>query len=198
MDNQEVVLPAREQVVQVCLDPIERNLSLSLGLILTSNMPSVWACPALPALPCYDDYDDYNQWALGYQYFGGITNWENPAGTFPSRSPVKLSNSQPHWVMAADMVMEIDGAWGTTEDSLGRKDWDGLPPHKSSGNLPAGGNHLLADGSVYWVKAQQMYFLHSWDPSWSGTRVSYFYQNPKDFDPALQQASVLNSLLFRY
>jgi hypothetical protein len=87
---------------------------------------------------------------------------------------------------------------GVTEDSLGRKDWDGVPPHKSSGNLPAGGNHLLVDGSAYWVKAQNMYFLHNWGGGWSSDRIAYFYKDAKDFDPALGQAPVLNSLKFRY
>jgi prepilin-type N-terminal cleavage/methylation domain-containing protein len=197
MENQENVLHAYFDADQTALTPVTRDQSKSLGLLITSNTPSVWACPSLPDLPYYDNYNNYDQWQLGYQYFGGIPTWHNPAGSFPSRSPLKLSTSQPHWVLAADEVMKINGAWGTTEMSLGRKNWNGLPPHKSTGNLPAGGNHLLVDGSAYWVKAAQLYFLQSWDPSWTGRRVAYLYQDPKDFDSRLQQPSVLNALKFR-
>ena len=198
MDNQEKLLPARYNSVQVSLDPIERSQSLSLGLLITSNAPSVWACPNLPDLPSYDNYNNFDSWAIGYQYFGGITTWQNPAGAFPSRSPIKLGNSQPHWVLAADMVIKVNQSWGATEINLGRKNWNGLPPHKRSGNLPAGGNHLLADGSASWVKAEQMYYLSVWGPTtWASDRICYWYQNPKDFPANLQQPAVLNSLKFR-
>ena len=197
MDNQEKVLHALSDAVQVCLTPVTRDLSKSLGLLVTSNTACCWACPNLPDLPYYDNYNNYDQWAIGYQYFGGIPEWNNPVGIVPSRSPLKLSSSQPHWVLAADMVMKINGAWGATEMNLGRKNWNGLPPHKSTGNLPAGGNQLLVDGSAYWIKAEKMYFLHTWGGGWSSDRIAYFYQDPKDFDSRLQQASVLNSLKFR-
>ncbi len=197
MDNDEKVLHALADSVQVALTPITRDQSKRLGLLITSNAPSVWACPSLPDLPFYDNYNNYDQWAIGYQYFGGISTWNNPAGLFPSRSPVKLSTSQPHWVLAADMVMKINGAWGKTEMNLGRKNWNGLPPHKSTGNLPAGGNHLLVDGSASWVKPQNMYFLHNWGGGWTSDRIAYFYQDPKDFDSKLASPSVLNSLKYR-
>jgi hypothetical protein len=100
-------------------------------------------------------------------------------------------------VLAADMVMKINGSWGTTEMNLGRKNWNGLPPHKSTGNLPSGGNQLLMDGSAYWVRAQSMYFLHTWGGGWSSARIAYFYQDPKDFDAKLQPQAVLDSLKFR-
>jgi len=197
MDNAEQVLHALSDIVQVALTPITRDQSKSLGLLINSNTPSVWACPSLPDLPFYDNYNNYDQWGIGYQYFGGIPIWNNPAGLFPSRSPVKLSLSQAHWVLAADMVMKINGAWGKTEMNLGRKNWNGLPPHKSSGNLPAGGNQLLVDGSAYWVRAQNMYFLHNWGGGWTSDRIAYFFQDDKDFDPKLAAPTVLNSLKFR-
>ena len=198
MDNQENLLHALSDMVQVGLTPITRDQSKSLGLLIASNSPSIWACPSLPDLPAYDNYNSYDQWAIGYQYFGGISTWYNPAGQFPSRSPLKLGSSQPHWVLAADMVIKVNNAWGATEASLGRKDWNGLPPHKSTGNLPAGGNHLLVDGSAYWVKAEKLYFLSVWGPtSWSSDRICYWYQDPKDFDSRMQQTAVLNSLKFR-
>jgi len=198
LDNQEHVLHALGDSVQVALTPITRDQSKSLGLLITSNSPSVWACPSLPDLPFYDNYSNYDQWGIGYQYFGGIATWMNPAGTFPSRSPLKLSTSQPHWVLAADMVIKVNDAWGSTEMNLGRKNWNNLPPHKSGNSLPAGGNQLLVDGSAYWVKAERMYYLHVWGTTgWSSGRICYWYQDPKDFAANLQQAPVLNSLKFR-
>ena len=199
MDNQEKVLHALSDMVQVALTPVTRDQSKSLGLLITSNTPSVWACPSLPDLPFYDNYNNYDQWAIGYQYFGGIATWINPAftGGIPSCSPVKLARSQPHWVLAADMVMKINGEWGATEMSLGRKNWNNVPPHKSGATSPAGGNQLLVDGSAHWVKAEKMYFLHTWGGGWDSSRIAYFYQDPKDFDAKLAQPPVLNSLKFR-
>jgi prepilin-type N-terminal cleavage/methylation domain-containing protein len=201
MDNQEKVLHALSDTVQVALTPVSRDLSKSLGLLINSNAPSIWACPSLPDLPFYDNYAGFgtplDSWSIGYQYFGGIAEWNNPAGIFPSRSPVKMTSSRPHWVLAADAVMKINYTWGSTEMNLGRKDWNGMPPHKRAGNLPAGGNQLLVDGSAYWVKAQNLYFLHNWGGGWSSDRIAYFYQDPKDFDARLQQPAVLKSLKFR-
>jgi hypothetical protein len=187
--------------VQVALTPVARDLSRNLGLLITSNAPSVWSCPSLPDLPFYDNYAGFgtalDSWSIGYQYFGGISQWNNPAGVFASRSPSKLSTAQPHWVLAADAVMKINFAWGATEMNLGRKDWNGMPPHRTKGNQPAGGNHLLVDGSVHWFKAQSLSFLHNWGGGWSSDRIAYFYQDPKDFDSRLAQPAVLNSLRFR-
>ena len=198
MDNQETVLSCLSGAVQVGLTPVTRDQSKSLGLLITSNTPSVWACPSLPDLPFYDNYNSYDQWAIGYQYFGGLTTWNNPAGTFESRSPIKLTTSKPHWVLAADMVIKVNGAWGTTEMSLGRKDWNGLPPHKATGNLPAGGNHLMVDGSVTWIKPEKMCFLSVWGPTtWSSDRICYWSQDPRAIPATLQPPPVLNSLKYR-
>ena len=198
MDNQETVLSCLGGTVQVGLTPITRDQSKSLGLLISSNAPSVWACPSLPDLPFYDNYANYDQWAIGYQYFGGLTVWNNPAGTFPSRSPIKLSTAQPHWVLAADMVIKVNGAWGANEMNLGRKNWNNLPPHKTGNTLPAGSNHLLVDGSATWIKAERLYYLSVWGTTgWASDRICYWYQDSKDFPAALQQPPVLNSLKFR-
>ncbi len=202
MDNQEKSLVCgADGAVQFVLSPITRDLSKSLGLIVASNRPSSWACPSLPDLPFYDNGGSsgmvLDQWAIGYQFFGGMWQWDNPAGLFPSRSPVKLSTSQPHWVWAADCVAKINGNWGATEMSQGRKNWNGFPPHKSTGKLPAGGNHMLVDGSAYWVNAEKMYYLHTWGGGWQSGRINYWYQDPKDFDPKLAQTAILNSIKFR-
>jgi competence protein ComGC len=60
MDNGEKVLHALADSVQVALTPITRDQSKNLGLLITSNAPSVWACPSLPDLPFYDNYSNYD------------------------------------------------------------------------------------------------------------------------------------------
>jgi prepilin-type N-terminal cleavage/methylation domain-containing protein len=116
MDNDDKVLRARysaEEYVQNCLNPPEASAAATVGLTVRSNVASVWTCPNRPGLPVYEP--GYPQWVLGYQYFGGIEAWHNPAGTFPSRSPVKLASSKPAWTLAADATMKINGAWGGQE-----------------------------------------------------------------------------------
>jgi prepilin-type N-terminal cleavage/methylation domain-containing protein len=169
--------------VQVVLEPPSAEAAKSVKLVVqTNNSPSIWSCPNLPQLPQYEG-TGFNQYDLGYQYFGGsvFKNWINPAGTFPGRSAEKLGQAKPYWVMAADCVIKVNGAWGGKES--GRTTYDNMPSHKDGGSLPAGGNQLFFDGHGEWIKARSMYFLTSWSP---GTRACYFYQDPQDFDPILK------------
>ncbi|NGO40373.1 prepilin-type N-terminal cleavage/methylation domain-containing protein [Limisphaera ngatamarikiensis] len=184
VDNNDRVLQARWSggyFVQNCLNPPEAAAAAMVGLAVRSNTVSVWTCPNRPGLPVYEP--QYPQWVLGYQYFGGITNWLNPAGNFPSRSPVKLSLARGTWALAADAVGKINGQWGGQEP--GREFvYANMPQHRSSKSpVPVGGNEVFADGSARWVKFEQMYFLTTWNVS---TRVYYFWQDPQDFDPVLK------------
>jgi prepilin-type N-terminal cleavage/methylation domain-containing protein len=183
LDNADKVLSARFNTlyVQNCLNPPEASAAAGVGLVVQSNVVSVWTCPNRPGLPVYEP--SYPQWVLGYQYFGGITTWHNPAGDFASRSPVKLSSSKPGWTLAADCTMKINGTWGGQEP--GREFvYANMPQHRAGTSLvPKGGNHVFADGSARWIKFQQMYFLTSWA---TGTRIAYFYQDPSDFEDALK------------
>ena len=100
IDNADKVLSARfnaGQYVQNCLNPPEASAAAAVGLVVQSNVVSVWTCPNRPGLPVYEP--SYPQWVIGMQYFGGIASWHNPAGDFPSRSPVKLSSSKPTWTL---------------------------------------------------------------------------------------------------
>ena len=170
-DNSDNILEARAGEVQICLNPPEGRAAATVGLNVGTNdsVAKIWTCPNRPTFPTYEA--EYPQWVIGFQYFGGIRTWRNPAGTFPSRSPVKSSISQPDWVLAADAIMKIDGTWGGGRDSA----FKGMPPHRSSqSRLPEGGNQLYMDGSASWVKFNQMLFIHSWSPA--AGRDAYFFQ----------------------
>ena len=167
-DHDDRVVEARNNVVQHALNPIEASLAKTVGLVVTNRF-SVWTCPNRPDFPQYEAQHD--QWAIGYQYFGGITDWHNPIYDGPGKSPIKVASSQPSWVLAADACIKVDGEWGGGRDSA----WGNIPPHKASrGNLPAGLNQTYIDGSAEWVSFDKTYFLHSWNTS--GARDAYFYQ----------------------
>jgi len=173
--------------VQMVLEPASADVAKSVKLDVTTNAACIWTCPDLPQLPLYEP-GGFNQFDLGYQYFGGpaFKKWINPGGTFAGHSPEKLGQSKPFWVMAADCVAKMNGSWGGRDNTANppRTCWDNMPPHKSNGSLPAGGNELFCDGHVEWIKAKSMYYLTSWITD--GSRICYFYQDPQDFEKTLQ------------
>lgn len=193
-DNNEKVVEARNGSVQVAINPPEARAAATVGLTVASNhTSSIWNCPARP--PKYPVYEaQFSQWVIGYQYFGGVTNWMNPlaaGGIGKSYSPVKLANSAPHWTLAADCVMKIGGAWGRDDRDI----FTGVPPHSDKNKKPAGGNQVFADGSARWVRAQDMAFFHCWDGA-GASRVAYFYQSSTDFEGRLAQEAELAKLRF--
>ena len=176
MDNSDKVLVAREGLVQLALEPIDAALASTVGLTVNSTPPGIWSCADRPGLPVYESF--YDQWTIGYQYFGGIPEWENPAGTFTSCSPVKLSQAKPGWCMAADAILKINGSWGGVDTTGGsaRETYMNMPQHHNANSLvPVGGNETFCDGSARWVKFNQMLYLHTW--STDGDRIAYFYQD---------------------
>jgi prepilin-type N-terminal cleavage/methylation domain-containing protein len=191
-DNSDKTIEARLQSVQVAINPPEAGYAALVGLNVQSNFTgTIWNCPARPRkYPVYESA--FNQWVIGYQYFGGITNWVNPAGSYPSSSPIKFATAKPYWTLAADLILRAGSdPWGTFSDSRDSDIFTGVPPHRKSGTLlPAGANQVFADGSARWVKAQQLRFLHSW----SADRRCYFYQDPTDL-PANLVARWNNSAL---
>ena len=84
--------------------------------------------------------------------------------------------------------MKIDDSWAG--EAIGVRStpiFNSLPSHRASG-LPAGGNQLFSDGSGRWIQFKQMYFLTTWKTAMTyNHRFGFFYQDPTDFDPALQQ-----------
>lgn len=187
-DNSEKLISARLKSVQCSMDPPEQALWTSIGLNISSNANSIWTCPGRPNFPIYEP--QWPAWQLGFQYFGGIESWLNPAGTFESRSPVKVSTSKPHWTLLADSVLKIDGVWGGGRDTA----YKDMPQHRGcrSGGAPAGGNQAFIDGSARWIRAEMMFYLHTWSLT---DRIAYFYQDDVDMDPNLR--TKLANLKFR-
>ncbi len=186
-DNKGILLEARDNKVQVALNPLQRDAASQVGLKVQTNSPGVWTCPNRPGLPIFEE--NYNnadgtrgQWVIGYQYFGGITNWSNKAGNYPGRSPVKTSTAKGTWALAADMNIKLDLAWSTDPEPT-RGIWKSIPPHPKKNGAPDGGGQLFMDGSSRYIKFEKMYYLHSWG---GDTRRAYFYQSPDDVDPGLR------------
>lgn len=155
------------------------NSLTSIGLTLKAQpteQNNVWACPERNWLPRQDPSNP-NQIALGYVYYGGITIWHNPAGTFQNPpSPVKISTARPNWCLAADSnahyTSGTPSGWGADGDVPGEPVH--VPHPRASGDgIPDGGNTLFTDGSVRWIKFENMFLLTSWSPS---TRRIFAYQ----------------------
>jgi len=186
-DNQDRALDARwsaNTFVQNCLNPPQADAAKLVGLTVQSNsVGSIWTCANRIGLPVYEP--SFPQWVIGYQYFGGVTNWLNPSGNFPSHSPVKLTTAKPYWTLAADAVGKINGTWGGQE--AGREFvYANMPQHKGPGSkVPEGGEQAFADGSARWCKFETMSFFTTWD---TGSRVYFFYQDTTDFEQNLLNA----------
>jgi prepilin-type N-terminal cleavage/methylation domain-containing protein len=192
--NNSATPPYQPPFVQYAIYSSYTNTLRDAGMPLVSNAPSVWCCPDIPGLPCPDIV--YAQWIIGYQYFGGFTEW-TPQGTVGSipgtHSPVKLTQSKPYWCLAADLVAKINGTWGGTESLLSpsiqasEKNW---PPHREGTNaVPTGGNEVFVDGSASWCTVQTMHNFTSFtvaDQFW-------FYQNTADITSFGAQVAI-NSL----
>jgi prepilin-type N-terminal cleavage/methylation domain-containing protein len=181
-DNKDKVVEARQNFIPVALDPNEATNSAQVGLNV--QVARIWTCPNRPKLPFYESA--YNQYTIGYYYMGGVTSWNNPAGVFPSFSPIKTSNAKPHWVLAADMNMKYGAGntWGVPEGSNPpREVYLNTPPHRSSKSaFPAGSSEVFIDGSARWIKGADLRMLHTWD---TGARQAYFYQDRVDLPAAL-------------
>lgn len=201
-DNHDTVVPLRidgnGSEVPCALNLTQVESMKSSSLQLTTNGPSIWCCPGRPdsigKLPYFDpDVPPpgpdlpAGQWVLGYEYTGGMTNWETDAGEFPSYSPIRLASSKPHWVLAADeMVRDQDTGWGGVQGTP-LYAWDDTPPHRGSGAKPAGGNEVFVDGSARWVQYKNLYFFHHYQGA-TGVRQFFWYQEPTDFSPELTAA----------
>ena len=180
-DNQDKVFPCLPFPGGSGFHPLALEFSLadtlkSYGLVLktqASEQNNIWSCPTRSFLPRQDPADP-TQIAIGYQYFGGITKWVNPAGTFLNApSPVKLSTAKPNWCLAAESNAKFDTGWGQDGATTG---FPARVPHARSGKShPDGGNILFTDGSARWIKFENMYYLTSWRTDTTSRRL-FAYQ----------------------
>jgi prepilin-type N-terminal cleavage/methylation domain-containing protein len=155
--------------------------------VQTNASHTVWACPNRPPGLPYVDLGN-NQYIIGYEYMGGTTNWAN-APALKGYSPIKLINSQPYWVLAADMNMKVvGGQWagsapGVTPGTTLYTEYGNVPPHPNH-NLPAGGNEVFADGSARWCKFETMYRFNNF-PGLLGSTDIWWHQDSTDFSTTL-------------
>ena len=188
VDNNDQVLPVRLDVLNTLTDP-GASSAKSVGLNVDSKTSSIWCCPnrgkLAPGLPDYEA--GVPQWVIGYNYMGGLTNWVTPGGAFKSYSPVKLSTSKPHWVLAADALIKIGVNWSENDPGARASTryyiYANSPPHKK-GNNPNGGNEVFADGSASWRKFDSWYRFASRNGAF-GVTDTYWSQETQDFEQAL-------------
>jgi prepilin-type N-terminal cleavage/methylation domain-containing protein len=188
-DNGDYVPPAGKNLYPVQIDSTDPSFAAWRTLrvpIDQTNGPCVWTCPDRPGFPKWAG----TQIVIGYQYYGGITNWINAIDNAPSASPVKTSTSKPGWCLIADLVAQPGGdsnpIWylpgvNTTTAASG---WSFLPAHTDRSKHPIGGNEAFIDGHAEWCKTGRAsstpwYSYHSWaDPSTGGQkRLLYMYED---------------------
>ncbi len=188
------LMPTTPPFVQFAIFAAYTNSIKAMGIPFTTNGASVWSCPEISGLPCPDP--DNSQWVIGYQYFGGFTQWTPPTGTITgTHSPVKLGQSKPYWCLAADLVAKINGAWGGVDTDLPigcQPACKLIPQHRSGSHpYPAGGNEVFADGSASWCKVQTMNQFTTWGTG----RQFWFHQDLGDISSAANLATI-NSLVW--
>lgn len=215
-DNQDKLFPCRQQA-GACVNnafnmDVYQNGAMA-NLPVNTIGPSIWSCPGCPQLPCYQVLGDGTKTVdIGYQYFGGNTNWLNPKFTgglgfgpygksFDAKlnpfsySPVNLNVAKPWWCLAADPLIKTGpvggdpstAQWGygwVAPDGPAVPQFNDVPQHRGSGSMrPVGGNEVFVDGSVQWFKFNDMYYFTTWRVDWS--RNCFFYQDSRDMNPQL-------------
>jgi prepilin-type N-terminal cleavage/methylation domain-containing protein len=185
-DNNDYVLPVRLDVLNTLTDPGAAEAK-KVGLVVNSNTVSVWCCPSRRSMPQYEA--GIQQWVIGYNYFGGLTAWNTPAGNFPSRSPVKLGSAKPYWALAADALIKMGATWA--DKAVSQADprywvYANVPPHRK-GNDPAGGNIVFVDGSTQ-LRIFKDWYRFSTRAGAFGTTYTYWSQDTADFDAGLKAA----------
>jgi prepilin-type N-terminal cleavage/methylation domain-containing protein len=173
--------PATPPFVQFAVYAQYTNSARAMGIAFQTNSSCPWSCPNIQGLPYPDPGND--QWVIGYQYFGGFTQWSpgGVVGTIPgTHSPVQLAQSKPYWCLAADLVAKINGIWGGIDTDLPMGCQPAcafIPQHRTGSHpYPSGGNEVFADGSANWCKVQTMHQFTTWGTG----RNFWFYQSLND------------------
>ncbi len=187
-DNRDYVLPVRLDVLNTLTDP-GAEAAKQVALIVKTTGFNVWCCPNRRSMPQYEAFAVPPQWVIGYDYMGGLTSWNNSAGSFPSHSPIKLSTSRPYWVLGADAIIKMGTRWA--DQFVAKNDprywvYANSPPHLK-GNGPAGGNEVFADGSGQWRNFDSWYRFSRRSGAY-GQTDSYWSQESTDFEANLKAA----------
>jgi len=188
-DNSDRVLPLRLNIPNTLTDPgadAAKTVGLAVKTVGTTPGPNVWNCPSRKGKPRFEAAASPPQWVIGYTYFGGLTDWSTTFGTLKGYSPVKMSTSKPHWVLASDAILKMGSTWA--DQRVAQTDprfwvYENCPPHKQGAN-PAGGNEVFADGSAQWRKFDTMYRFTYWNGAYGQTFV-YWSQDSTDFATTL-------------
>ena len=203
VDNNDYVVPLRidgaGQEVPVAMNVPQADGVKSIGLEFKTNISSIWVCPGRGSvqgkLPYYDGGAAPAQWIIGYQYMGGMTNWNTALGNRAAHSPIKIATSRAYWALAGCPLVRGSGGWGGLGGTP-QYAWDDIPEHKKIGSsTPEGGNEVFADGSAKWIKYETMYLFHEYNGA-TGARQFFWYQDATDFadrTPAITGAD-LNAL----
>jgi len=144
--------------------------SKEIGLDATqTNTANIWVCPEVNnGIASLNTGPTPHQWQIGYQYLGGVTNWHNVQGTFPSLSPTRLAKAKASWVLTSEDIVYSGTSWSTAHT-------------RPKSGFPDGGNELTADGSVSWIKIERMYEITTYD---TAAHLWYFYQEDLSSIPA--------------
>jgi prepilin-type N-terminal cleavage/methylation domain-containing protein len=164
-DNRDIVLPTGGGAVPLHFDTSIASVGTwkDLGLTISTNMTGgVWTCPNRPTFPSLEVDPTATYINIGYQYYGGVTNWVNNYYNGPSASPIKTTSSKPSWMLAADFVVSSDGVdFATTPGTDPSSGFYSLPAHAAK-QMPAGGNEVFIDGAARWIKASDMRYIYTW------------------------------------
>jgi hypothetical protein len=151
--------------------------SREIGLDATqTNSANIWVCPEVnKGVASLNTGTTPQQWQIGYQYLGGVTNWNNAQGSYPSLSPIRLSKANASWVVTSEDIVFNGTSWSTAHT-------------RPKSAFPDGGNELTADGSVHWIKIERMYEITTYD---TAAHLWYFYQDDISSIPAAAQKALL-------
>ena len=164
LDFDHEFIPARHNQVQIALNPPQVDLFVSYDFPWER-----WFDPGRDYTATYEPaYSD--QLVIGYQYFGGITQWRTARGTFQTASPIAIDQAQPGFAMSACTILKVDGEWGGGRETA----FKDMPSHSGDDQLPTGANQSFVDGSASWIDFEDMTYNHCW---WPGARMPYWYQD---------------------
>ena len=149
------------------------QLGLNTNTITASgsvSSPTIWSCANRPTLPALNAGG--GTWSIGFQYYGGVPTWKGTT----SASPIKSATAKPGWMLAADLVVQLNSAAWSDPAAATYAGTYNLPAHKKGGaNMPAGANEVFADGSVQWYISTKL--LNLYTANGASKYDFYFYQD---------------------